>query len=106
MKDILEIVPVDVKNKLKNSDEIRKTIVFLGANYVYLNWNIYFDYILYNRLRAEFLSKFYKRYVTRYKFNLMIFRKLIRDKCGIEADFCMLSVKAFLFPNYNDIFKI
>tara|TARA_Y100000813_G_C24141234_1_gene342561 strand:+ start:1015 stop:1335 length:321 start_codon:yes stop_codon:yes gene_type:complete len=106
MKDILEIVPIEVKNKLKNRDDLRKTIVFIGPNYVFLKWEQYFDFILYNSLRSEFLSKFYRRYLTRYRFNLMIFKKIIRDKCKVEADFCMLSVKSFLFPNYNDIFKI
>ena len=36
MKDILEIVPIEVKNKLKNRDDLRKTIVFIGPNYVFL----------------------------------------------------------------------
>ena len=107
MNDILIIVPERVKELIKDKDIIKKSVYFNKGCFIYPNWQLDLDdFRKEEELIREFTNNFYKRYAKRYRFNLMIFKKIIREKCGVEPDFCINSVKAFLFPSVNDLFII
>ena len=107
MNDILIIVPERVKELIKDKDIIRNSVFISRSCFIYPKWRLAInDFRKEEELRKEFTYNFYKRYIIRYRFNLMIFKKIIREKCGVEPDFCINSVKSFLFPSANDLFII
>tara|TARA_B100000900_G_C20501374_1_gene683890 strand:+ start:851 stop:1171 length:321 start_codon:yes stop_codon:yes gene_type:complete len=105
MKSILSIVPEEIKEKV-DSNIILNKLVIIGRTRIIPNWFNYVDRDLYYEMEHKFLVQFYKRYLTRFKFNKMIIRKIFRDKYQIEPVFLNSHIKAYLFPTIEDLFKI
>lgn len=114
MIDIITLFPTAIREKI-GDDVIRKKMNKISK--VYNHTFLTFDFlsIYYNNKCKEEICmlenminmikiKFIKRYLSRFKFNNMIFKKIILEKCRIDHHIIIGSIKSYLFPSNLDLF--
>jgi hypothetical protein len=103
MKSILSIIPE--KSGVNINLHLLK-VWFNSTIYEYPKWIKSCNNKIYIEYQSQFKCKFFKRFITRYKFNKMIVKKIFVEKYNIYPDFLHGTMKAFLFPSINDLFKL
>ena len=114
MIDIVKLFPTSIREKI-GDDVIRKKMNKISNvyNHTFLTFDFLGNYYN-NKCKEEICMqeniikmikiKFLRRYLSRFKFNNMIFKKIILEKCKIDHHIIIGSIKSYLFPSNLDLF--
>lgn len=112
--DIITLFPTAIREKI--GDEVlrkKMNVISKAYNHTFLTFDFLSNYYN-NKCKEEIYMqedmikmikiKFIKRYLSRFRFNNMIFKKIILEKCRIDHHIILGSIKSYLFPSNLDLF--